>query len=148
MCIRDRAWLERISRFGLQATPPPVVTPRRLLSREAFGAAVDAALRCARRPDQLATAVLADTRLLPADATERGAALQAVLQEGIARMRSVPRTRPLANALDASFFSDLPTQERVAEHLGLPFSTYRRHRRRALAALTDMLWQRESQGGA
>lgn len=145
--VTPERWLERISQFGLRAAPPPLAAPRRLLSRADFDAAVDAALRCARRPDQLAATDLADTRLVTAGG-DRGQALQTLLRESIEAMRAVPRTRPLANALDASFFSDIPTQERMAEHLGLPFSTYRRHRRRGVEALADALWERESQAPA
>lgn len=142
------AWLDRISRFGLDPSPPPPpARTRRVLSREAFGQAVDEALRCARRTDQLARTVLAETRLVDPHADDAGEALVAVMRGAIGRLGAVPRTRPLALALDASFFSSIATQERVAEHLGLPFSTYRRHRRRATEALADALWILESEAG-
>ncbi len=142
------AWLGRIARFGLDPAPPaPTTQARRVLSRKAFGDAVDEALRCARRPDQLARTVLAETRLV-GDRRDTGEALVAVIREAIERMAAVPRTRPLALALDASFFSSIATQERVAEHLGLPFSTYRRHRRRATEALADALWIVETESAA
>jgi hypothetical protein len=39
-----------------------------------------------------------------------------------------------------------PTQERAAEQLHLSFSTYRRYRDRAVALMTEWLWQRELYG--
>ena len=44
-------------------------------------------------------------------------------------------------ALVATYFSKAPTQEAAARRLGLPFGTYRRHLRAAVARVSDVLWE-------
>jgi hypothetical protein len=46
-------------------------------------------------------------------------------------------------ALAATYFSGAPTQEAAARRLGLPFGTYRRHLRAAVARVSDALWEAE-----
>jgi hypothetical protein len=46
-------------------------------------------------------------------------------------------------ALVATYFSGAPTQEAAARRLGLPFGTYRRHLRAAVARVADVLWEAE-----
>jgi hypothetical protein len=41
-----------------------------------------------------------------------------------------------------------PSQERAAELLNLPFSTYRRYRDRGIEAVTDWLWERDTDSTA
>jgi hypothetical protein len=48
--------------------------------------------------------------------------------------------------IDRTFLRPAPTQERAAELLGLPFSTYRRHRNRGVERIVAWLWQRELYG--
>ncbi|MFD0395020.1 hypothetical protein ACFQ3Z_33900 [Streptomyces nogalater] len=40
----------------------------------------------------------------------------------------------------------MPTQQSVAERLGLPFSTYRRHLAGGIARVCDALWRQEIYG--
>jgi len=51
-----------------------------------------------------------------------------------------PRQVKLYRALYHTYFQPVPRQERAAEVLDLPFSTFRRHLKAGVTQLTDMLW--------
>jgi hypothetical protein len=53
-----------------------------------------------------------------------------------------PRDQKLFRALDRTYLRPAPTQEKAAELLALPSSTYRRHLSQAITRLTDSLWSR------
>jgi predicted DNA-binding protein (UPF0251 family) len=42
-----------------------------------------------------------------------------------------------------TYVQPAPTQEKAAEQLGVPFSTFRRHLNRGLERVADILWERE-----
>ncbi len=139
-------WLDRISRFGLAPEPPEAGRlPRRLLDRDTFAGAARDALRSFTTPDVLARNLLLDTRLVsgrrPHEAPTE--ALQRVLREAAAPLSASPRTSKFFRALEATYFTPAPTQEEAADALDVPFSTYRRHLRSGIDALTEALWRRE-----
>ena len=88
---------------------------------------------------------LCATRLTVRWPTEMGkaTALQAQLREAAAALQSNPKDMKLYRALWHTYFEPLPTQERVAERLGLPFSTYRHHLSRGIERVAAWLWQHE-----
>ena len=45
--------------------------------------------------------------------------------------------------LNRTYLRPAPTQEKAAELLDLPFSTYRRYRDRGIETITDWLWERD-----
>jgi hypothetical protein len=45
--------------------------------------------------------------------------------------------------LHRTYFHPAPSQEKAAELLDLPFSTYRRYRDRGIGAITEWLWDRD-----
>jgi hypothetical protein len=95
------------------------------------------ALRDLRRPDLLARNPLLRTRLVRdrAGAREPSAAvLEALLRATMTTLRQHPRDDKLFRAVDRTYLRPVATQERAAEALGLPFSTYRRHSRKAWTA--------------
>lgn len=73
-------------------------------------------------------------------------ALRQVLYEAVERLRDDPREAKLHRAVTMTFLHNAPTQQAVADRLGLPFSTYRRHLTRGLQHVCDLLWQRELLG--
>ena len=82
-----------------------------------------------------------------AAASERAAVLQALIRETAAVLQASPRDAKLHRAPYHTYLQPAPTQERAAELLDLPFSTYRRHLMAGIAQITDTLWQLEV-GGA
>lgn len=146
------AWLQlmggRELSGGVDTAPgrdlPP---PRQVLSQPEFEAAVRDALRCWRRPAELARNPLCRSRLV-ADAPGGPPAqrLSELLVEATDTLAGDPRDARLHRAVAATFFRGVPTQEAAAERLGLPFSTYRRHLSAGIARLTTWLWERELHG--
>jgi len=119
---------------------PPATAPELALSQAEFSAAVRAALRDLHRPDALAANPLQRTRMA------RGGDLTGLIEQAVAALRADPRDAKLARALDRTYLRPAPTQERAAELLDLPFSTYRRHLARGTERVAGWLWQRELYG--
>jgi DNA-directed RNA polymerase specialized sigma24 family protein len=128
---------------GDAAAPPPTLA----LAQEEFAAAVRQALRDLRRPEQLAANPLARTRVVQAHAAPAPAdALAALLREAVDALQGDPRDEKLHRVLDRTYLRPAPTQERAAELLDLPLSTYRRHLARGVDRVARWLWQRELYG--
>jgi hypothetical protein len=131
------------------APPPPPPVPIIVLSEEAFGDAVHDALRDFAHPDTLRANLLLRSRLILdrvgviAGEHERVHALQQVIQETAESLQLSPRQAKLYRALYYKYFQPAPTQERAAEILDLPFSTFRRHLKAGVMRVTEILWQRE-----
>ncbi|WP_395089741.1 AAA family ATPase [Armatimonas sp.] len=154
--VSPTRWLTRLaeseqqlignSSLQRQDIPLPLIA----LSEESFQAAVLLALRVFPQRDALATNPLAQSRLvLPrvnqsASPQERGQVLQARIQEAVATLQATPRRSQLALVLEQTYLHPLGSQEKVAEELGLPSSTYRRYLRAAIVELTQLLWQDET----
>jgi hypothetical protein len=150
------AWFRAMAgrELALDLVPPPEPTARRVvLSEPEFQAAVKDALRCWRRPDDLAGNPLCRSRLVSHAA--RGAVpagvpagvLADLLVEATDTLAADPRDAKLHRAVATTYFRSVPTQEAAAERLGLPFSSYRRHLTAGVARLTTWLWERELHGG-
>jgi len=123
-------------------TSPGVV----VLSHVEFDTAVRRALRDWHRPDDLATNPLLRGRLFAGHgAGSRGAveSLRRLLTEVVEGLRDDPRESKLHRAVTATYFCRTPTQVAAAQHLGLPFSTYRRHLRRGVDRVCERLWRHE-----
>ena len=72
--------------------------------------------------------------------------MQALIKEAAEALAASPRDVKLYRALHHTYFQPAPTQERAAELLDLPFSTYRRHLMAGITQVTEALWQREVGG--
>ncbi|POM23149.1 hypothetical protein BTM25_43010 [Actinomadura rubteroloni] len=131
-----RAWLDMVAEHDLGRPPAGPAEP--VLPREEFAAEVKRALRDLRRPDALLASPLLGCRVAgPGDP----GALRDALRAAVAELREEkPRT-----ALECAFLRGAPTQERAAEILGLPLSTYRRHLARGVARVVELLWDRENE---
>ncbi|GEL24928.1 hypothetical protein PSU4_38820 [Pseudonocardia sulfidoxydans NBRC 16205] len=95
--------------------------------------AVRAALRDLHRPDRLAASGLATTTGTTGDD------LRAALLTAIDALRADPRDARLHRVLDRTFVRPAGTQEKAAEVLGLPFSTYRRHLAAAIVRVASLV---------
>lgn len=151
------AWLailaERETALSPPSTPPSqAAAPVVVLSKPAFISAVHDSLRSYTRPEALRGNPLLQSRLIvervgaSAGAQERTAALQALIAEKLQLLQRSPREAKLYRALYHTFVQPAPTQERAAELLDLPFSTYRRHLKEGVARLAELLWELELHG--
>ncbi len=113
-----------------------------VLDEAAFGAAVRAALRDLRHPEALAVNPLARSRLARGDGAPADVLVD-LLGEAVDALRREPDGEKPYRAVDRTYVRPAPTQERAAEVLGLPFSTYRRHLARGVQRVAARLWQQE-----
>lgn len=147
------AWLgllgERESAADPLSVAPPAAGRLRILDADAFAAGVREALRGLGRAGGLRGCVLLGSRMVAARAGEgadgdaRAAVLAELLKEAAAELQAAPHDRRASRALHHTYLQPAGTQQRAADLLGLPMSTYRRHLATALDRLTERLWQRE-----
>ncbi len=69
--------------------------------------------------------------------------LRGLILQAAQVLKSDPRAEAHYRVLDRTYLRPAPTQEKAAELLDLPFSTYRRYRDRGIEAITDWLWDRD-----
>ncbi|MEJ3657933.1 ATP-binding protein [Actinomycetes bacterium KLBMP 9759] len=145
-----REWLDRTAdrELGLPTAPPHPHAPELVLSQPEFASAVRAALRDLHDSDALLRNPLLRSRLVREHAEGRTAtaALHGLIIEAAATLRADPRAEGLFDVVNRTFLHPAPTQEQAAEMLHLSFSTYRRHRDRAIARIVEWLWRRELHG--
>jgi hypothetical protein len=123
--------------------PPPVSSPI-ALSRAEFGPAVRVLLKDLQDPARLRRSPLLGSRL--ATPGESGESLVRRVRQAVDRLARMPRSDTAARVLDRTFLRPAGSQERAAEVLDLPFSTYRRHLAAGLERLEDLLWDWELHG--
>lgn len=143
-------WLQLMferDRTGEIDTGPGTAQPAELLvlSESEFGDAVRRALKDLSRPDRLARNPLVRARLVhaPGEGRPDPEALAGAVREAAERLRAHPRDEKLFRAVDRTFLHPAPTQERAAEVLDLPFSTYRRHLVQGVDRIVADLWDQE-----
>jgi hypothetical protein len=115
----------------------------RSLALPEFRQAIRQALRDYTRADALARGPLRLSRLVPRGTSDPAEAIRRLLTEAAEAVRAEPRGDELHRVLSHTYFEPLASQERVAERLGLPFSTYRRHLTRGIERVSACLWERE-----
>ncbi|MDN5859422.1 MAG: hypothetical protein L0H84_12440, partial [Pseudonocardia sp.] len=143
-------WLDRTAEreLGAPLEPPPAPAPALVLSQPDFAAAVRDALRDLHAPDRLGRSPLRHSRLVRDRAGGRPATevLAQLLTEAAEALRATAHERGLFDVVDRTFLHPAATQERAAQALHLSFSTYRRHRDRAVLQIVERLWDREIYG--
>jgi hypothetical protein len=151
------AWLDllaerEIATEPLEHRPAVAASTVMVLSQAEFEAAVRAALQHVARPATLRTNPLVRSRLVmermgpqPTDA-ERVNELQRILKRAAEQLQGTPREAKYYRALYHTYLQPAPTQERAAELLDVPFSSYRRHLQAGIAKVTELLWQWELHG--
>jgi len=125
-------------------TQRPIV----VLSHPEFVTAVRQALRDYARPDRLADNALLSSRLVTerTDGQSPSETLRQLVRLSAEELNTHPRDQRLYRALYRTFLNPTATQERAADLLGLPFSTYRAHLRAGTQRVTELLWQQELYG--
>ena len=145
-------WLDLLAERGFETTPDPSADDEDrviVLSRSDFEDAIRDAFKALHRPDQLHDNPLLYSRVVTgevgrdADAPERIDALCTLLEETADRLSGDPRDEKYYRAVHRTYLQPAPTQEKAAEQLGVPFSTFRRHLNRGLDRVTEMLWDAE-----
>ncbi|HEU4422835.1 MAG TPA: AAA family ATPase [Pilimelia sp.] len=143
-------WLELGTRseLGAPAEPPTAAPPALVLAQPEFTAAVRDALRDLHADDRLADNPLLRSQLVIGDRSGRTGveSLRGLIREAADALRADPRDERLFHVVDRTFLRPAATQERAAEALHLSFSTYRRHRDRAVERIVAYLWRRELHG--
>jgi hypothetical protein len=146
------AWLDMLGEREIAAAPQHHAespSPLLVLTHEQFQAAVQDALRDWHRPHLLRANLLLRTRLVTSRAGRgatdemRAAALQSLLREACESLREARREGKFYRALYHGYLHPAPTQERAAEQMNVPFSTYRRHIKQGVCHVANLLWQRE-----
>lgn len=146
-------WLDILGQKEIGMTPP-APTPREellVLSEADFAQAVRSALAGlrGRRPGGLQTHPLLRSRLVrdrsgvPGTQAGREDELRNLIQEAIASLRALPKGDRLYAVMYHTFLSPAPSQEKAAELVDLPFSTYRRYLSIGIQRVTEALWRRE-----
>lgn len=148
-------WLDLLAEREISTEPmtvsPPETKPLVVLGEAEFASALRDALRNFHRPVELRANPLLRSRMVVEHA-EGGddaagiAALQTLITEAAESLRGSPREAKCYRALRRTYFDPAPTQERAAELLGLPFSTYRRHLKGGVTRVGEILWHREIEG--
>lgn len=127
---------------SLLGTPAQSAACEAALSRPEFTEAVRSALRALHTPELLRSNPLLRSRMVrrheragrtPAES------LRDLLDDAVAVLKP-----DFGVLIDRTFLRPTGVQERVAESLHLSFNTYRRHRDKAVAQLTELLWDRET----
>jgi hypothetical protein len=150
------AWLDLLAEREIATEPlavtPPGTTPLVVLSETDFAGAIWDALRTFHRSQELRANPLLRSRMVvehagaDADDSVGISALRDLLEEAAGSLRATPREAKLYRALHRTYLDPAPSQERAAELLGLPFSTYRRHLKGGITRVSEILWQKEIGG--
>jgi len=142
------AWLAGLTKraTGAAAAVPPRPVNATLLGREEFDAAARDALRSfgnarALRDNPLVRSALV-ARKITAD-TDPAGILVTLLRDAATALEGTARGKKAYRAIHATFLDPAPSQERAAEKLDVPFSTYRRHLTEGLTEIVGALWQEE-----
>jgi hypothetical protein len=122
----------------------PAAIPVPPVSRDEFNAGVRAALRSWHHPDRLAAGPLARTPLVrPDDNAVAAEQIRTVIAEALRKLRADRYGERQYVAVCSTYLeSEATRQQAVAERLGLPFGTYRRHLAQGIDRLCELLWHR------
>lgn len=122
------------------------------LPYEDFAGSVKQALRDLHRPSELLRNPLlgsgiarARRRADPEASPDR--VLRGLMSDAAQVLKEDPRNQHLYRVLDRTYLRPAPSQEKAAEQLDLPFTTFRRYRDRAVASVSDWLWELDVDSG-
>jgi AAA ATPase domain len=149
-------WLDLLAEREIAAEPlavsPTVTAPLVVLGESDFAEAIRDALRNFHRSEELRANALLRSRIVlervgpgASDSASVGA-LRSLLEEAADTLRTTPREAKLYRALHRTYLDPASSQERAAELLNLPYSTYRRHLKGGITRVSEILWQREVGG--
>jgi hypothetical protein len=154
--VNQEEWLdlleERETAPGWEQEAPSraASTPVQALSAAEFASAVHQALKDLHRDAALATNPLLGSRVLRDRAGDEPGptALRDLISEAAETLRVDPRDEKFERAVSRTYLRPAATQEAAADVLGLPFSTYRRHLKRGVERVAEVLWSWELYGRA
>lgn len=146
------AWLDALAAQAPSDSSPPVSSESGalvVLSEEAFATAVHDAFKTYSRPHLLATNPLLRARLVreklaESPGMEPAEVLRELISEAAGQLNAGTRERSYFRTVDLTYLRPVPTQAIAAERLDLPFSTYRRHLRRGVDHVVEVLWRLET----
>lgn len=121
----------------------PLADDAAAVSREEFNAAVRSALRAWHRPDTLADSLLHQTNLVTSNDDDAVPAerLRAAISFALRQLREDRHGEKQYLAITCTYLdADAKQQHVVAQELGLPFGTYRRHLAQGLDRVCELLW--------
>jgi hypothetical protein len=141
-------WLEVTAARELGEPVGQPVEPAAALSHEEFAAAVKEALRSLHHPQALLRNPLLASSMVQTELREHpdsrpDEVLRGLIIEAAHDLESDPRADNQYRVLNRTYLRPAPTQEKAAEQLDLPFSTYRRYRDRGIETIADWLWERD-----
>ncbi|MBO6934698.1 MAG: ATP-binding protein [Deltaproteobacteria bacterium] len=125
----------------LDATDETQETVKMRLDRDAFAEAVKAALATLHRPHELRRNPLANASMA-GPPFGSPSALALAVEVAVEALGESPSYRELADVLRVTYLAPATKQEAAAYDLGLPYGTYRHRLRKAVALLTQELWDR------
>jgi hypothetical protein len=134
-----------------EAQRAPSIDEPLVLARPDFDAAVRDALKGWARAGGLADNPLMRSNLVRELAGGGKRPEEALREQILAAWEALdkdPSTQRAREAIRHTYIDPIGTQERVAERLHLPFSTYRRHLQRGIDSIGAALWEREATSGA
>lgn len=143
---------ERETGRGTETPKPAPTESVVVLSEPEFAAAVRDALRDFTHLEALSDNPLVQSRLVLETTSgnpiraERAATLQGLIVQAADQLKASSRELKFYRALHGTYLQPAETQERAAELLDLPFSTYRRHLKTGIDRVIEILWNRELQG--
>jgi hypothetical protein len=152
--IGAEQWLERTAARELgEQVGESLPQPAAVLSPEEFADSVKQALRSLHQPTALVRSPLLTSQMvqqhLRADPeASPDQVLRSLLLDAAAALKADPRAEDQYRVLHHTYLRPAPTQEKAAEMLDLPYTTYRRYRNRALESITSWLWERDLDSGS
>ena len=139
----------RIDDFRIDDEPVAHVAT---LPYEDFAGSVKQALRDLHQPSALLRNPLlgsgiarARRRADPEVSPDR--VLRGLVSDAAQVLKEDPRNQHLYRVLDRTYLRPAASQEKAAELLDLPFTTFRRYRDRAVASVSDWLWELDVDSG-
>jgi hypothetical protein len=152
--VSPTAWQELLALREIAASTNVIPTQNNatllVLSQTEFCEAVQDALRSFTRSERLHGNPLLRSRLisdamnsLQVENHEPMMVLKKLLQEAIETLQASPRDDKLYRVLYRTYLQPAMTQEKAAESLDLPFSSYRRYLKTGVMLVAERLWQKE-----
>ena len=149
--VSPTAWQALLAQREMSpsAAPEPVEAAVVVLSRPDFEAAVRSALQTFTQT-ALSDSLLVRSRLVTQarkdskfESSDRTDVLRSLILAAAEGLKATPKQAKYYRALHRTYLQPAPTQEQAAEALDLPFSTFRRHLKAGISAVTAALWDRE-----
>jgi hypothetical protein len=151
--VPPAAWLDLLAERSMnmmpQEAPAPLQNQMVVLSLSGFEDALRDAFRDFARPGKLHENPLLHSRIvidnvgINADDSARIDALCRLIKTTTAKLETNPRDAKYYRAVHRTYLQPAPSQEQAAEQLDLPFSTFRRHLKRGIDRVTEILWEQE-----